>query len=237
MSPRASTTDWDPAWLGEHVAEQTMAAWRGVEDQHIASTMRLVDSAAEQDVLEQLLEGSKPPLPEHPSGQHYLLFTPFRYRPAQPSRFRKAGTLGVWYGAAELKTAAAEVAYWRWRFIMDSAGLVREALITRHTFFQARVQGPCVDLTAKPWSRHAKAWQHPNDYGTTQALAEAAAEQGVHWVRYASVRDEGGVCAVALTPLALSARKPMPESRWQCKATRSSVMMSGPDGHLAWDFG
>jgi hypothetical protein len=28
----------------------------------------------------------------------------------------------------------------------------------------------------------------------------------------------------------------MPESRWQCKATRGSVMMSGPDGHLFWDF-
>lgn len=237
MSSLAQQTGWEPAWLTEHVAEQAMSAWRGVEDQHIASTMRLVDSAAEQDALEQLLEGSKPSLPDHPPGQHYLLFTPFRYRPAHPSRFRKAGTLGVWYGAAELKTAAAEVAYWRWRFIMDSAGLVREALITQHTFFEARVQGPCVDLTAKPWSRHAKAWQHPNDYSATQALAEVAAEHGVHWVRYASVRDEGGVCAVALTPRALSARKPMPESRWQCKATRSSVMMSGPDGHLFWNFG
>ena len=237
MSPRVEKATWSPAWLTEHVAEQAMSAWRGVEDQHIASTMRLVDSAAEQDVLEQLLEGSKPPAADHPPGQHYLLFTPFRYRPAHPSRFRKAGTLGVWYGARELKTAAAEVAYWRWRFIMDSAGLVREALITRHTFFEARVHGPCVDLTAPPWSRHAKAWQHPSDYGATQALAEAAAQQGVHWVRYASVRDEGGVCAVALTPFALSASVPMPESRWQCKATRSSVMMSGPEGHLFWDFG
>lgn len=213
-----------------------MQAWRGVEDQHIASTMRLVDTAAEQDVLEQLLEGSKPALRTHPPGQHYLLFTPFRYRPAHPSRFRKAGTLGVWYGAGALQTAAAEVAYWRWRFIMDSAGLVRASLITRHTFFQAQVQGPCVDLMALPWSRHAKAWQHPNDYSATQALAEAAADQGVHWIRYASVRDPGGVCAVALVPAALSARTPLPESRWHCKATRSSVMMSGPGQHLVWDF-
>lgn len=228
--------DWSPDWLTEHVAERAMAAWRGVEDQHIASTMRLVDSAAEQDVLEQLLEGSKPALRPHAPGQHYLLFTPFRYRPAHPSRFRRAGTLGVWYGAAELKTAAAEVAYWRWRFIMDSAGLVRESLITRHTFFQAQVQGPCADLMAKPWSRHAKAWQHPNDYSATQALAEAAADRGVYWIRYASVRDPGGVCAVALTPAALTAASPMPESRWQCKATRSSVMMSGPGQHLVWDF-
>jgi hypothetical protein len=33
-------------------------AWRGVEAQHVVSTMRLVDSLAEQAILEQLLEAS-----------------------------------------------------------------------------------------------------------------------------------------------------------------------------------
>jgi hypothetical protein len=37
-----------------------MQAWRCVESQHIASSMKLVDSADEQRVLENLLEASKP---------------------------------------------------------------------------------------------------------------------------------------------------------------------------------
>ena len=55
--------DWQPDWFEGHIRPQATLAWRGVEAQHVVSTMRLVDSAAEQDLLEQLLEGSKPALP------------------------------------------------------------------------------------------------------------------------------------------------------------------------------
>jgi hypothetical protein len=58
-----------------------------VEAQHVVSTMRLVDSAAEQDLLEQLLEGSKPALPPAARPLHYLLATPFRYRRRTPAAF------------------------------------------------------------------------------------------------------------------------------------------------------
>jgi len=52
-----------------------------VEAQHTASTMRLVDSLEEQASLELVLEESKPPLPPEARRLHYLLATPFRYRP------------------------------------------------------------------------------------------------------------------------------------------------------------
>src|SRR5690606_28809740 len=74
--------------------------WRVVEVQHRASTMRLVDTLAEQRLLEDLLEQGKPPLPAEAEPLHYLLATPFRY-PAPPpdgSRFRGVGDPGVWYG-------------------------------------------------------------------------------------------------------------------------------------------
>ncbi len=61
-----------------------MQAWRGVEAQHIVSTMRLVDTLDEQSVLECILESSKPPLPAGGAAKHYLLATPFRYRPRHP---------------------------------------------------------------------------------------------------------------------------------------------------------
>ena len=55
---RTLAADWERFWLEPGIGAQSMLAWRGVEAQHVVSTMRLVDSAAEQDLLEQLLEAS-----------------------------------------------------------------------------------------------------------------------------------------------------------------------------------
>jgi RES domain len=213
-----------------------MAAWRGVEAQHVVSTMRLVDTLSEQAELERILERSKPALPAAAQPQHYLLSTPFRYRPAHASRFRKAGTPGLWYGGASLRTAAAEVAYWRWRFLMDSAALVQQALHTEHTFFEAQVLGRAIDLASPPWSKNRAVWIHTSDYSTTQAVAEAAREHQVQWIRYESVRDPGGVCAAVLGVEALSVNDPMPQQTWHCKTTRSAVLMVHGQDRFSWDF-
>ena len=64
--------------------------------------MALVDSVAEQAVLERLVEASKPPVPREVArlGLHWLLFTPFRYAPPPGgSRFRGPNDTGVFYGA------------------------------------------------------------------------------------------------------------------------------------------
>lgn len=50
-----------------------------VEAQHTASTMKIVDNSEEQDLLETLLEGSKPTQSGSASALDYLLATPFRY--------------------------------------------------------------------------------------------------------------------------------------------------------------
>ena len=53
--------------------------------------MALVDTMAEQQRLEQLLDESKPPVPPECRSLHYLLATPFRYGAPYPggSRFRR----------------------------------------------------------------------------------------------------------------------------------------------------
>ena len=61
--------DWQRFWDEPGIADRAMLAWRGVEAQHVVSTMRLVDTAVEQDLLEQLLEGSKPALPAQMQAQ------------------------------------------------------------------------------------------------------------------------------------------------------------------------
>ena len=231
-----SETAWNTGWLETGVVRMTMPAWRGVEAQHVVSTMRLVDTAEEQDVLELLLEGSKPPLPPMKEPKHYLLSTPFRYRPQHQSRFRRAGTLGVWYGAEELYAACAEVAYWRHRFILDSVALVRTELLTEHTFFQAEVKGKAVDLMSPPWVDARPAWIHGSDYAQTHAVGEAAKDAGIQWICYESVRAPGKRCAAVLYVEALEMLEGTSQQTWHCKATREAVTMVHKGDRYDWTF-
>jgi hypothetical protein len=230
--------DWDRAWLQDTLASRAMLAWRGVEAQHVVSTMRLVDTPAEQDLLEQLLEQSKPALPPTATG-HYLLTTPFRYSPVHSSRFRTADTKGQWYGAESVVAACAEVAYWRRRFILDSVSLLSKDLLTEHTFFQGAIDGRAIDLMASPWNLAREMWTHDSDYTATHALATAAQAQGVQWLAYESVRAPGARCAVVFDPASLSEPaggldKTM--QTWHCKANRDSVRFTNGRATHQWDF-
>ena len=219
------TAAWRAAWFETGIHAKAASLWRGVEAQHVISTLKLTDSRQEHEVLEALLERSKPPLPREAAGQHFLLFTPFRYRSPYPSRFRRPTDAGVWYGAEELKTACAEVAYWRWRFVMDSEGLRDQALHTEHTFFQARVRGRSIDLAAAPWKSASRAWSRSRDYSACQDLGAQARERRVAWIRYPSVRLAKGTCAAVLEPGALSLRAGYEQQTWDCKTTKSAVYL------------
>lgn len=227
---------WRTSWLETGLANMAMRAWRGVEAQHVVSTMRLADTAEEQNVLEQMLERSKPPMPEMKSLKQYLLYTPFRYRPQHQSRFRRAGTLGVWYGAEELYAALAEVAYWRYRFILDSVPLLQAELLTEHTFFQAEVKGKVVDLMSPPWVTARAAWIHGSDYAGTHAVADAGKDVGVQWICYESVRAPDHRCAAVLDVEALKMLQGTAQQTWHCKATREAVTMVHQTERYDWTF-
>lgn len=230
---------WDPAWF-QVCAPAEMTVWRGVESQAQVATWRLVDSGAEHDALEEMLEGSKPPLPEGCEGLHYLLFTPFRYTSPYQSRFRRPHEAGVWYGAESVETVCAELAYWRHRFILDSAGLAKDAdgLLTLHTLFQTRVYGQSMNLTAPPWNAGRAQWTHGADYSSTQAVAAEARVHGVEWIRYESVRCPGTHCAAVLSPQALRTVPPFDMQEWVCSATRARVIVTHKDSGttFSWDF-
>jgi len=221
---------WKSAWFASGIRQKSATLWRGVEAQHVVSTMRLADNAAEQRLLEELLEASKPAIPRDAAARHYLVFTPFRYRSPVASRFRRAHEPGVWYGAEELETACAEVAYWKWRFLMDSDALREGALHTEHTFFRAKVRGRCADLSAAPWKAATLGWTHKHDYGACQALATEARERRVDWIRYAAVRIAKGVCGAVLTPGALSPTEPFEQQTWACKTTNAGAWLQRAGG-------
>lgn len=224
---------WPRKWLAS-AAPARRDLWRGVEAQHRVATMRLVDTLREQDLLEQLLEQSKPPLPPQARAADYLLSTPFRYAPEWPSRFRPAGATGQWYGADEPRTVAAELAHWRWRFLMDSDGLRDAALVTEHTFFKARFDGLELDLTAPPWAQLRSTWRHPRDYAACHDLAAQAVALAppVQAIRYESARREGGSCDVVFDVRALRLPRVPVQQTWVCKATRDRVLWSHDSDRL-----
>lgn len=206
--------------------------WRVVEVQHRASTMRLVDTLAEQRLLEDLLEQGKPPLPEDAAPLHYLLATPFRY-PAPPpdgSRFRGVGDPGVWYGATAVGTALAEVAYWRLRFLADSPA-TPDLPPVPHTAFRADVAGPGFALTDAAFAPCRADWENPASYVQTQALARDARSAGVALIRYRSVRDpQHRSCLAVLSPNAFRVRAPLEQHTWLVKVTRRLVLAEADFG-------
>jgi hypothetical protein len=218
-----SSSTWTPRAVASRAARCELELWRAVEAQHVASTRRLVDSNAEQDVLEEILEQVKPKPPASTAGLDYLLATPFRYPPGlRGSRFRSAADPGVFYGADEPRTACAELGYWRWRFLTDSSGL-KTLGPAPHTLFRVRAAALAVDLRLKPFSRDAARWRDREDYGATQAFAAAARRAPVQIIRYESVRDpEHGGCAALLEPSVFARREPLATQTWFLTVTRTA---------------
>jgi hypothetical protein len=162
-----------------------------VEAQHHVSTAKLSDSAEEQIRLEELLEQTKPPVPEE--CRHWLLYTPFRYGAPYPkgSRFRRAGfTPGIFYAAEVPETAIAELAFHRILFFAHSPSTPWPSNAAECTAFAADyLTARATDLTLAPLNADRTAWTNLEDYEACQALADVARRADVELIRYESVRD------------------------------------------------
>lgn len=204
-------------------------AWRVVESQYVLSTRKLVDSDAEQQLLEELIEGVKPAVPADLESLHlhYLLFTPFRHPPLRNgSRFGTRTERGIFYAALTVEAALAEVAYYRFVFLDGTAadlGLVQ----TEHTAFRVSVRTALgVDLTRPPFREHASRISSPTDYVHSQALGREMREDGVEVALYLSARDPKRGTNVALLEPAFARPEPFPDwQTWLCSTTSHAVEM------------
>lgn len=237
-----SLTTWTRAALSSETVALAGGGWRLVESQHRVSTLKLVDTLEEQNLLERLIDGTKPPLPAAAADLHYLLATPFRYGAEYPagSRFRRTGrTPGVFYAAERPETAVAEIAFYRLLFFAESPDTPWPANPTDYTAF--RVDYACprgLDLTAPPLDADAAVWTHPTDYGPCQDLADEARAAGVEIIRYESVRDPRRKAALAI--LEVSAfRKPAPTAfqtwRIYLRANGAQALCEFPVVRLEFD--
>lgn len=203
--------------------------------------MKLVDTLAEQNRLERLLEHSKPPVPPDCRHLHYLLSTPFRYGAPYPrgSRFRRAGlTPGVFYASQTVTTAVAEMTFARLLFFAESPETPWPANASEHTAFQVRYRtNTGVDLSAPPFDTDRASWTDPLDYAPCQQLADAARAAGVEAIRYWSARDESGVNIALLTCAAFGVSAPIERQTWRLHLDRGGVraMCAFPERRLAFD--
>ena len=183
---------------------------RVVESQETVATLMLVDNRDEQQVLEELLEGSKPPLAADLRDLHYLLAAPFRYPPlAHGSRFGARHERGIFYGSTRVETALGECAFYRVLFLAGLSTPFTEDVITRHTAFSVELHaGRGLDLCAAAFTP-ARAWlRSPVDYRATQAFGSAMRANGVEAFLYLCARLQGdeAVNIGAFTPVALQNR-------------------------------
>lgn len=222
-----SSPTWTPDALRSEVRPFEGEAWRLVEAQHRVSTLKLVDSLGEQELLENILEATKPPQPEECRQLDYLLSTPFRYRPyPHGSRFRRSGvTPGVWYGAEQPATAATEMVFYRFLFFAESPSTPFPDNAAEYTAIAVDLATPAaIDLTAGALANDASFWTHLTDYQPCQALAETAREIGIELIRYTSVRDPAsGPNFAVLTCRAFCSQEPIKRQTWRIRISRSGA--------------
>ena len=223
-----SSVIWTPAALASELRSFIGLGWRLVEAQHQVSTLALVETLDEQQVLESLIENTKPEMPAACRALDYLLATPFRYETEYPkgSRFRRAGkTLGVFYAAEHPETAVAEMAFYRLLFFAESPDTSWPENAMEYTAFAAAIDTDrAVSLVDPPLNRDRDIWVSPTDYEACQALAEICRDAGAEAIIYESVRDpSGGRNLAVLACEAFSAPAPVDRQTWRLRLSRSGV--------------
>jgi RES domain len=237
-----SSNIWTPAELSSNFRTLSGRCWRAVEAQHYVSTLKLTDTQEEQSRLEELIEATKPRVPEECRHLPYLLSTPFRYSAPYPtgSRFRRAGlTPGVFYAAELPRTAIAELTFYRLLFFAESPDTPWPANPGEYTAFAADFATERgIDLTRSPHDEQSAVWTHPTDYSRCQDLADAARAAEAQVIRYRSARtrDESFDLAL-LTCRAFAKGEIADRETWRIhlSAGGARAICEMPRMHIAFD--
>ena len=216
----------------KNVRRLTAKPWRAVEAQHKVVTRKLVDSLEEQFLLEELLDSKKPPYQQAGDEHlHYLLSTPFRYPPLKyGSRFGTRLRRGIWYGSARVKTALAEVAYYRFVFL-EGTDADLGTVYADFTVFRASVKtSRGIDLTREPFLKLKSRLIDPTDYKLTQELGDKMRDTNIQAFRFFSARDkDNGINIAVLNGLAFDQKKPLEFMHWHCIANLDQVEFVSQD--------
>jgi hypothetical protein len=225
-APAAGSAIWDACRDRARPSRIGGALFRVVESQEQVATSAIVDTAAEQAMLEDILEASKPRRRPGTAHLDYLLATAFRYPPLRHgSRFGSRFEPSLFYGSLAERTVLAEGAYYRFWFWF---GMTRppptQQLITQHSVVRARYATPRgLRLQHAPFDAHADALRNPRDYAATQALGTALRAAAIDAFEYCSARDPGLNIAI-FTPAVFPAHGRLEgRSEWSCMTSPQRV--------------
>ena len=227
----------DLGQLGADVTLQTTiqgTLFRVVESQEQVATASLVDTLSEQDLLEDMLEATKPPLHQATKRLHYLLAAPFRYPPLHHgSRFGNTHDPALFYGSRQVSTALTETAYYRfvfWQGMSEPPPSGR--LVTQHTAFGARYRSTRgLRLQSAHFEPYQSQLRAASSYTATQRLGSAMRSAGVEAFEYLCARTRSRALNVALfQPVALVSTKPLDTHPWLCETRTEQISFRAPRG-------
>jgi len=209
---------------------------RVVESQEQIATNQLVDSLEEQKQLEEMLEQSKPALPDDTKILHYLLSTPFRYPPLMHgSRFGSRFEPSLFYASKKLATAFAETAFYRfyfWNGMVEASHSGK--YVTEHTVFKASYySASSLKLQLPPFNDYKATLTDPSYYRETQQLGNDMRLNGIKAFEYVSARDiDEGENIALFHSTVLTSKKPKDQQQWLCETTPEKVSFSTKNGML-----
>ncbi|PND36696.1 hypothetical protein C1O66_23260 [Paucibacter aquatile] len=122
----------------------------------------------------------------------------FTHLNPEGSRFSD-GSYGVYYAAATLETAVAEVSHHRALFLARTA---EPAIDVDLRCYRVTVQADLHELRADDRDLRALALLDANSYAASRPFAQSLREQGSAGLIYDSVRQPGGQCVALFTPRA-----------------------------------
>lgn len=231
-------SEWEE--VVKNAPEQNLSGivWRIVESQQDIATLSLVDTLEEQALLEEMLDESKPPVPDEAEKLHYLLSTPFRYPPLEwGSRFGSEGEASLYYGSMEQKTAFAEFAFYRLVFRSGvDGGFPNQTVSTNHTLFMAEYDfDPGIDLTVEPFSEYADVLKHKSNYQPTKNLGSVLRDAGFAGFYFPSARcPKEGTNIAIYVPTGLRSTSPKEQHQCYCETTDEQVTIKL--GHSLYEF-
>ena len=219
-------------WTAEELLSKKINAqgicWRLVEAQNKVSTLKLVDTLAEQTLLEEIIEKTKPPFPPELAHYHYLLQAPYKYKPYKTgSRFRRQDQeQGVLYASERVETAVAETAFYKALFFEESPDTPVPVNSSEHTAFSINYKTDNgLDLTKPPFDVNESRWGDLINYEACQKMADTCREASIELIRSFSVRClYRGVNISLISWKALQSKKPESLQTWKLTMKKDEII-------------
>ena len=174
-----------------------------VADPRDLDAVYVIEAMTNARLRDQVGELSRVPPEDRVSGAGASwIMAPFT-RPTVPGGRYSTAEFGAYYTARRLSTAIAETKYHRTNFLRATR---EEAIELDMRVLQADLRATLHDVRGMR-DEHPELY-HSDDYSAPQVLATRLREGGGWGVAYDSVREEGGECAAAWRPRALSRCRP-----------------------------